>query len=227
MAMLTIPTVLLSVRGTVVPPTRDALRELHNQTAGSAEGVAAARALGDLSHKVFTPVPGAPGASDRELLFLDVWCDANGVGTFFSAPQVQQGAGLLFSERDAVVWMPLAGSFGFELDAPMDKPSRYLGIVRGPVGDPAVTIDTFSKVINGNLPAARRRGQLSHQLYIRLDIPGNQSGEQSEVLGVDLWCDAAGMQEHYSELTGFEQAFSAEPATSVWEAATGGSWTEW
>jgi quinol monooxygenase YgiN len=223
MAMLTISTVLLSVRGTVIPPTRDALRELHNRTAGSAEGVAAARALGDLSHKVFTPVPGVPGANDRELLFLDVWCDAEGVGSFFSDAHVQQGGSLLFSERDAVLWRPFVGSFGFELDAPTDMTSRYLGIVRGPIGDPSVTIDTFSKVMNDNLAAARQRGQLSHQLYSKLTQPG----EQAEVLGVDLWCDAAGMQAHYSELTGYEQAFTAQPATSVWEAATGGSWTEW
>jgi hypothetical protein len=59
MAMLTIPSVLLTVRGQVVPPTQAAVRELHNHQAGSDEGIAAARALGDLSHKVYTPVAGA------------------------------------------------------------------------------------------------------------------------------------------------------------------------
>jgi hypothetical protein len=70
MAMLSIPSVLLTVRGTVIPPDRDAVRQLHNQTAGSGEGVAAARALGDLSHKVYTPVAGVPGASENELMFM-------------------------------------------------------------------------------------------------------------------------------------------------------------
>ena len=49
----------------------------------------------------------------------------------------------------------------------------------------------------------------------------------AEALGIDVWADAVGMSEHYAELTGFEQAFTAEPATSVWETATGGPWTEW
>lgn len=223
MAMLTIPSILLTVRGQVVPPNREAVRELHNLTAGSDEGVAAARALGDLSHKVYTPVAGVPGAGEREVLFVDVWRDAQGIATFFSDAQVQQGAALLFSERDAALWMPAEGAFGFELDAPMSHAGRYVGIVRGPIGDPMVTIDTFTKLMTENLPDARRRGQLSHQLYIRLP----QTDVPDEALGIDVWADAAGMSEHYAELTGFEQAFTAAPATSVWETATGGPWTEW
>src|SRR5262249_41632674 len=91
MATLTIPHVLLTVRGTVIP-TDDELRQLHTQTAGSDEGIAAARSLGDLSHKVYMPVPGIPGASEKELLFIDLWRDGQGLATFFSDAQVQHGA---------------------------------------------------------------------------------------------------------------------------------------
>ena len=225
MAMMTLASVLLTVRGTTVPPTRDAVRELHNRTAGSEEGVAAARALGDLSHNVFTPLQGVPGTDERELLIIDVWRDAEGIGTFFGDPQVQQGASELFSAREAVVWTPAAGAFGFELDAPRHRPDRYLGTARGLVGEPGHTTEVFAKIMTAGLADGRRRGQLSHQLYMRLPGPAGQA--PAEALAVELWCDAEGMAEHYAQLSGFEAAFAAEPVTSVWEAAPGGEWTEW
>lgn len=224
MATLTIPHVVLTVRGSVIPTTPDELCQLHNMTAGSDEGVAAARALGDLSHKAYLPVPGVPGADEKELLFIDVWRNPEGLATFFSDAQVQQGAGMMFSDRDASVWVPARGAFGFELEAPARLTGRYVGVVRGPISDPAEAIDTFAEVMSRNLADARRRGQLSHQLYIGLTGPG----EPVEALGIDVWADPAGMAEHYAQLSGFEKAFSGAPATSVWQAATtGGQWTEW
>lgn len=225
MSSLTSPSVLLTVRGTLIPEDRDQARQLHNQTAGSAEGVAAARALGDLSHNVFTPLPGAPGANDNELLFLDVWKDAQGIGTFFSDAQVQQGAAVLFSDREAVVWMPADGAFGFELSPPMHLPGRYLGIARGPIDDPRNAIEVFRKTLEPTISDARRLGQLSHQLFIRVPMPDQPS--PAEVIALDLWADPSGMGEYYESLSGFEAAFSGEPQTSVWEQATGGTWTEW
>ena len=46
---------LLSIQGTLASATLDAARALHNQTAGARESVAAARALGDMSHMVYVP----------------------------------------------------------------------------------------------------------------------------------------------------------------------------
>ncbi len=143
MSALSQPSALLTVRGTVIPTEIDAARNLHNQTAGSPEGVAGARALGDLSHKVYTALPGAPGAAENEVLFIDVWKNAEGIGTFFSDAQVQHGAAMLFSEREAVIWMPAEGAFGFELPAPMHLTGHFLGIARGPIDDPQHTIKIF------------------------------------------------------------------------------------
>lgn len=225
MSALSQPSVLLTVRGKTIPTENDAARNLHNQTAGSADGVAAARALGDLSHNVFTPLPGAPGAFENELLFLDVWKDAEGLGTFFSDEQVQQGASMLFSEREAAIWMPAEGAFGFELPAPMHLTGRYLGIARGTIDDPQHAIDIFRDTHESTLSDARRLGQLSHQLFIRVPMPGQPA--QAEAIGLDLWANASGMGEYYASLSGFEAAFSGESQTSVWEQATGGTWTEW
>jgi hypothetical protein len=50
----TATTYLFTLRGKVNTPTVAYARELHNKTAGSADGIAAARALGDLSHNVYT-----------------------------------------------------------------------------------------------------------------------------------------------------------------------------
>jgi hypothetical protein len=48
-----------------------------------------------------------------------------------------------------------------------------------------------------------------------------------EILGVDLWCDAAGMKEHYGDLAGYEKTFAGAPQSSVWQQAAGGVWSEW
>lgn len=225
MSSLSSPSVLLTVRGTLNEPELESARELHNQTAGSDEGVAAARSLGDLSHNVFTPVPGMPGAEPNELLFLDVWKSAEGIGTFFSDDQVRLGAQALFSDREATVWMPAEGSFSFELPAPMHLTGKFLGVARGAVADPKTAVDVFRSTLEPTLSEARQSGQLSHQLYIKVPMP-DDSGP-AEALGLDLWADAAGMGAYYQTLSGFEKAYSGEPQTSVWERATGGMWTEW
>jgi hypothetical protein len=122
--------VFLTVRGTLVPRGLEAACKVHNETAGSPDGIAAARALGDLSHKVYAPVPGIPGASQGELLFFDWWKTAEGIGTFFSDPRVHGMASQLFSQREGTVWMPARGAFGFDLPAPASRPDRYVGMVR-------------------------------------------------------------------------------------------------
>ena len=218
-------TVLLTVRGTLVPSSLETACVLHNETAGSAPAIAGARALGDLSHKVYSPVLGAPGAAAGELLFLDVWTGPEGIGRFFGNPQVQEQAGRLFSRRDAAVWRPVRDAFGFDLPAPRSKGERWLGIVRGPVVSADQAAQTFRAVLAPKLGDARRRGQLSHALFARLPFPGEPSAP--EIFGLDVWCDAQGMQEHYRELTGFDRAFTGAPAASVWQEAAGGTWSEW
>jgi hypothetical protein len=217
--------VFLTVRGTLVPKTLEAACSVHNETAGSPDGIAAARSLGDLSHKVYAPVTGAPGAKEGELLFFDWWKTAEGIGTFFADPRVHGMASKLFSQREGTVWMPARGAFGFDLPAPAHRTERYVGMVRGSVASPDQAIGVFRDVLGGKLSDARRRGQLSHQLFVKVPMPGAAPGH--EVLGVDLWSDAEGMQQHYAELTGYERAFSAAPQTSVWQQAPGGTWSEW
>jgi hypothetical protein len=216
--------VFLTVRGALVAKGAEAACRVHNETAGSPDGIAAARELGDLSHKVFWPVPGL-GAKEGELLFLDWWKNAEGLGTFFADPRVHGMASKLFSERDGVVWMPARGAFGFELPAPASKPDRYLGVVRGAIENPEHAVSVFRSILEPKLSDARRRGQLSHQLFVKMPMPG--APPTLELLGVDLWCDPKGMQEHYGEIAGYEKAFSASPDASVWQQASGGVWSEW
>jgi hypothetical protein len=216
--------VFLTVRGSAIPKTVEAACKLHNETAGSPDGIAAARALGDLSHKVYTPVPGL-GAQDGELLFLDWWKSPEGIGKFFSDPRVGEMASHLFAQRDGVVWMPARGAFGFDLPAPSSKAGRFLGVVRGSVENPAQAIEVFRKVLEPKLSDARRRGQLSHELFVKMPMPGDSG--KPEVLGVDLWCDPAGMKEHYGDIAGYAKAFDEAPRTSVWQQASAGVWSEW
>src|SRR5262249_38660315 len=104
-------TYLLTVRGKVTTASVADARELHNSTAGAPQGVAAARALGDLSHNVYS----AAGQADGEILFIDYWNSLSGLGQFFSDPQVQAGAAQLFAERDGVVWGQTEGFGDFHL----------------------------------------------------------------------------------------------------------------
>ncbi len=218
--------VLLTVRGTLVPASLDAACKLHNETAGSEAGIAAARSLGDLSHRVYSPVEKAPGAEKGELLFLDVWTSAEGIGQFFSNPHVGEQAGKMFSKRDGSMWMPARGAFGFTLSAPKAKTERWLGVVRGPVKSPEIAIEAFRDALSPNLATARKRGQMSHNLFFRIPMPGEPT-DKTELLGIDEWYDAEGMQAHYKELKGLDKAFAGAPAASVWEEARGGVWSEW
>jgi hypothetical protein len=217
--------VFLTVRGTLLVKAPEAACKLHNETAGSPEGIAAARALGDLSHKVYLPMPGVPGTQDGELLFLDFWTSAEAIAKFFSDPRVHAMASKLFSEREGVVWTAARAAFSFHLPPPMARPDRYLGLIRGVVDSTDTAIEAFRAALAPKLGDARRRGQISHELFVRVPMPGQPA--QSEIIGIDHWCDASGMEEHYSGVQTVYEAFVGKPQTSVWQQAYGGVWSEW
>ena len=218
--------VLLTVRGTFAAKTLEAARILHNETAGSEPGLAAARALGDLSHNVYAPAKdSASSAAEGELLFLDHWAAAQGIMQFFSNPTVQEQAGKLFAQRDAAVWMPAAGSFSYSLPAPRSKTQRFVGLVRGPISSPDKSVSVFAKADEGAQADARRLGLLSHHIFIKMGQPG----EPQELLGLDLWCDSDGMNEHYKDtkhMSPLGSAFTGRPDASIWTEAPG-QWREW
>jgi hypothetical protein len=219
--------VLLTVRGTRIPTTLDAARVLHNDTAGSPPGIAAARALGDLSHRVFSPVSEAPGTKPDELLFLDIWCDPQGIGQFFSNHEVQGQAARLFSAKDATVWMPARGANSYQLPPPRTLATRFIGIVRGAVGGVESAIETFAAADRQAIRDARKRGIISHELFVKLPMPGDTS--PPELLGLDQWASPDGMLEHYRDeaaMKALAGVFTGPPATSVWSTAAG-DWSEW
>ena len=225
---MTLP-VTLTVRGTLVPKTLEAARILHNDTAGSPQGIAAARSLGDLTHKVYAPCLRSPeaGATAGELLFLDVWCDAQSIGKFFSNPEVQRQGGTLFTQKDATVWAPARGAYSYHLPANRDRNQRFVGIIRAPIASAEKAIEIFASVDEKSVRNARLRGILSHELFIRAAAPGDAS--PLELLGIDVWSDYDGMAEHYADTTHVSVlggAFTGPPATSVWEQAPG-TWSEW
>ncbi|HEY1557259.1 MAG TPA: hypothetical protein VGF94_20625 [Kofleriaceae bacterium] len=214
--------VTLAVRGTAIR-TGDAMRVVHNDTAGSPQGIAAARALGDLSHKVFTPKGG--DAKPEELLFLDVWVDPAGIGKFFSHPDVAAQGAQLFKDKDATVWMPARGAYSYSLPGVRDRGDRFVGLVRGPIGSPEKAIEIFRGVDARAVTDARKRGILSHELFIKLAAPG----EPLELLGIDVWHDEAGMMAHYSDpdhMKALAGAFTGKPSASIWQQAAG-AWSEW
>src|SRR4051812_7147299 len=125
---------LLCIRGTTNAQDNEVARTTHNMTAGNDAGVAAARALGDLSHKAFVPCVEAgdfAGCKAGELLFLDIWKDPDGITKFFSDKQVADGGNMVFKQKGPVVAMPATGAFTYSLQAPMSKSGRYVGLIRG------------------------------------------------------------------------------------------------
>jgi hypothetical protein len=216
-------TYLLTVRGKPSASSVASARELHNQTAGAPQGVSAARALGDLSHNVYSPV----GDGVAELLFIDYWNSLSGLGQFFSDPQVQAGGDMLFADRDAVVWAPTSGFGDFHLAVPSGGGVVGVGLIRVGVGSLEAAAATFTAYASTTINTARRYGQVAHTTWSRVPNPGESIAP--EILGVDLWSDVAKMNDYYELRLGFEHlgpVFAGEPQTSVWQSA-GGEWTEW
>lgn len=220
--------VFLTVRGKYLAASLDACRVIHNETAGSAPGMAAARALGDLSHKVYAPLASPSStAKTGEVLFIDWWQDAKGLMDFFANENVQMQGTKLFTSRDATVWMPAKGSFSYVLPAAAGKNERFVGMVRGPIKSPDAAIEIFRAADMKAQRAARARGLVSHELFIKMNPPGDSS--PLELLGVDVWCDAKGMGEHYSdpeEMKALSGAFAGAPDPTTWQQAPG-QWSEW
>ena len=106
----TATTYLFTLRGKVNTPTVADARELHNKTAGSADGIAAARALGDLSHNVYTSA--GNGAGSDEVLIVDYWNSPSGFGQFFADPQVQ-AAGVAAPGSDGGSGRPAPATAGW------------------------------------------------------------------------------------------------------------------
>lgn len=217
-------TFLLTVRGKAKTTTTEDARTLHNSTAGDPAAVEAARSLGDLSHQAFT---GYGDAQAGEVLFIDFWNSLPGLGQFFSDPQVQAGADLLFSSRELPVWSATSGFGGFHLTVPAAQAVTGVGLLRVPVSSLDKAAEAFTAYTAATINTSRRHGIVSHSVWSRVPGPGEQ--QVPEVIGVDLWMDAEKMNGYYDLGLGFDAigpVFTGEPDTSVWQSAPG-DWTEW
>ena len=217
---------LLSILGTLAPQTLEAARNTHNQTAGAPAGVAAARALGDLSHMVYVPIP-HDGHPDGQFLILDQWNNLEGLNQFFADPQVQQGGHMIFTQRDPVVWAPAQEFTSYHFPAPTGRNERYVGIVRGMVNSRAEAAEVHNALLGKLVNKARMAGNLSHEAFFRLAAPG--SPEALEFFAVDVWFDGEGMGRHYDDpdlMSGLMAMFAAEPMAAAF-MHPGGDWVEW
>lgn len=216
----------LTILGTLAPPTLEAARTLHNETAGKPESVAAAQSLGDLSHMVYVPAEGDEGGK-RVFFILDLWNDLGGLNQFFANPQVQEEAGRIFTTRDPVVWAPADGFFTYHLPAPTGKNDRFLGVLRGTVTSREQVRAAINATAMTHINTARKLEQLSHEVYFRLSPP--DAPESLELLALDTWTNLAGMQEHYSHpdyIKNFDGIFTAQPWTALMKHPAG-EWVQW
>ncbi len=230
-------TFLLAIRGILKAKTLGEARDIHNATAGHPDGVAAARALGDLSHSVYVGMADAGGKAG-ELLILDVWNSFDGFQKFFGDKQVQAGGAMIFESRDPTVWMRARDIRSFTLPIPAGKEARCVGLIRGTARSREAARAAFDALAAGSINAARMAGQISHEVFF--PAPSGPSGgtatttatgqpETVEILGVDVWMDADGMRRFYAEpkhLAPLAGLFVAPPTTSMWERPAG-NWVEW
>ena len=221
---------LLTIRGTLLPATLEAARKVHNQTAGNPDGVAAAKSLGDVSHMVYVPMEHdghekIKGAG--EFLIMDLWHSVDGLNTFFSDHQVQEGGNMIFSQRDPVVWAPAEGFTSFHIPAPFGQNDRIVTVARGTVNSMAEAKQLHNAVMAKTVSKARKLGMLSHEAYFRMAAPN--SPEALEYFQVDVWMSGKGMGDYYGDeefLAGFNHFFTAEASDSVWVHPKG-DWVEW
>jgi hypothetical protein len=216
---------LLTVQGETAASDGETVRNTHNMAAGSDEGVAAARSLGDLSHAVYTRIQPAQDANN--IMFIDYWNSIEGLMKFFSDPQVEKGGEMVFKRRDAVVWRPSPGLPNFNLPAPYGRNDRYVGLVHGPVKSYAAAETLVTELLRRAANRHRANGLITREWYFRLNPP--DMPESMEAIGVDVWFDKAGMEATYadpSELSGFADLFTARPSTSTWQKPAG-QWVEW
>ncbi|HVU10159.1 MAG TPA: hypothetical protein VHD90_02730 [Phototrophicaceae bacterium] len=219
-------TYLLSIRGTLASPSLEASRALHNETAGAPASVTAAKALGDLSHMVYTPLDPNGGAADA-FLILDVWNSMEGLNQFFANPHVQEQAGQIFATRDPVVWVPAEGFASYHIPVPYGCNERYIGVVRGMLPSLEDGKRIHNAIVEKNVNKSRSRGNIAHETYLRLMPPGSPAS--CEFFAVDTWMDAAGMGQQYADpdfLSAFGELFVGMPDASVWTHPAG-SWVEW
>jgi len=218
---------LLTVMGKVIPTSIEATCELHNQTAGNPGGVAAAKSLGDMSHMTFMPTDAAANFKG-DLLFMDIWNSMEGLNQFFSDPQVQGGANMMFASREAVVWSKIDSFLNFNFSSPTGKNDRIVGLVRGTVKSLEEAAAIHNAAIESTVKAARANGIVSHEFYVRMAAPG--SPEALEVLGVDVWMGAEGMMKQYMspefQNSGLYKMFTSKPSSSTWVHPKG-EWVEW
>jgi hypothetical protein len=218
---------LLAIRGALRAKTQEEARNIHNMTAGNPEGVAAARALGDLSHNVYVTLGDTPGSAG-ELLILDLWNNLDGFEKFFSNKQVQEGGAMIFaSVENRELWTPAQDFRAFVLPTPPDKSERYVGLLRATVRSREAAKAAFDHIATSSINAARMEGQVSHEIFFRLSPAGQPA--TLDLLGVDVWMDAAGMGRFYSDPKHMEplrDVFTGAPTTSIWRRPAG-SWVEW
>ena len=215
---------LLSIPGKLAPTSVEAARLIHNDTAGAPASVAAARSLGDLSHMVYVS---ANGGGPGDFLILDLWNNLDGLNQFFANHQVQEQAGLIFSQRDPRVWEPAEGFAGYHFPVPYGKNDRFVGFVHGSVRSRAEAQAIHNSLVEAAINQSRLHGSVSHEAYFLLTPPGVP--ESLEFCAVDVWMDAAGMAGLYQDpefLRGAQAMFAGAPSMSAWTHPAG-SWVEW
>jgi hypothetical protein len=110
---------------------------------------------------------------------------------------------------------------------PFGHGAAGVGLLRVAVNSVEGAAAGFSAYSAATVNTARSHGLVSHSTWVRVPVPGESA--VAEVIGVDMWSDAANMSEYYALGIGFEHLgpqLAGRPTSSTWQAAPG-EWAEW
>ena len=123
-------------------------------------------------------------------------------------------------------WNSPTGFGSYSLSVPSGRSIGAIGLMRAPVSSFDAAAPAFAADSAAKINASRQFGQIGHQLWVPVPMPG--SAPAAEVLGVDLWLDRGDMDSWYASASydDLGPAFTGAPVTSVWTSA-GKDWIEW
>jgi hypothetical protein len=148
----------------------DEARSINNTFVATGEppAIEIARALTDISRTLYALASSARSSvEDDELLFFDRWIDPNAMEQFFTNPAVAEAGARLFSRREESEWAQVPSAFNFHVPAPHGTSARYIGMTRNRVRSVQEASALLGDLVQRNLLASRRRGQESHDLFVR------------------------------------------------------------
>jgi quinol monooxygenase YgiN len=168
--------------------------------------------MGDTSHSVFLGV-----ANQQQFLAIDTWNNFDNMQKFFADPQFAAAIGQLFSAPPATnVYVQKTdwASWGSFRDL-QGGGNKFVVTVQGKlkISDPVQAKPVHDQIAEGGRATAQSLGDTTHIVYLSLQDP-------SQFMAIDVWTNADGMQQFFSDPNvqkAFGSLFDGPPVVNIWK----------